>query len=683
MSDPRFARLKTDPRFRRPKKNQSKVVVDERFKGVFQAEKKSKSGRVDKYGRPISSTYEQDNLKHFYRLEDEDEANADEIPRILDLARGQVLLESSDEEDDANENDDSDIGDIITIGTGPSKPISIPRDEELEIDLDENNFADLQAQAEAYARENPEEDVGDSQRTNRIAIVNLDWDHVRATHLYKICASLVSPTSGFAKDPVKKRSSISVNIARGKVLSVRIFPSQFGKERMAKEEKEGPPPEIFKRPKDLGVDEVNEQSIYEVGDENEYDEDALRKYQLERLRYYYAIVTCDTVNAASHIYNELQGTELERSANVFDLSFVPDDMSFDEDPRDEANEELGSYNAVEFVTDALRHSKVKLTWDEDDPERVQITRRTLTRKELEESDFKAYIASSSDESEGESSVKDKKGNNRDKLRALLLGGNDEDMPEGWGDTGDNDDIDMEITFTPGLSEKKNEDDETTLERYQRKMREKRKKRKEEVKETSIKEAGKEKSIDDDFFETGSGDEDEDSRDIQRKNSVKDRTGNTEEQGSRKESTTEELELIAASDNPNADPRHFNLKSVLKAEKSSKKGKKTSKKGKLEEDNEVQEDFAINVKDDRFKVLFEDHQFAIDPSNPHFKKTKSMSALLEERQRRRHSTTDYGDKKVTANPKQDHTGKSLQSLVESVKRKGASASMHSNGKRRKI
>jgi hypothetical protein len=39
------------------------------------------------------------------------------------------------------------------------------------------------------------------------------------------------------------------------------------------------------------------------------------------------------VDAASHIYSELEGTELERSANVFDLSFVPDDMNFDDEPR--------------------------------------------------------------------------------------------------------------------------------------------------------------------------------------------------------------------------------------------------------------------------------------------------------------------------------------------------------------
>jgi hypothetical protein len=48
MSDPRFAKLKTDPRFRRIRNKESKVVVDERFKSVFgkeEGEKKKKKGK--------------------------------------------------------------------------------------------------------------------------------------------------------------------------------------------------------------------------------------------------------------------------------------------------------------------------------------------------------------------------------------------------------------------------------------------------------------------------------------------------------------------------------------------------------------------------------------------------------------------------------------------------------------
>ena len=37
-SDPRFARLATDPRFRRPKQKQLKVQLDDRFKKVLQSD---------------------------------------------------------------------------------------------------------------------------------------------------------------------------------------------------------------------------------------------------------------------------------------------------------------------------------------------------------------------------------------------------------------------------------------------------------------------------------------------------------------------------------------------------------------------------------------------------------------------------------------------------------------------
>ncbi len=215
---------------------------------------------------------------------------------------------------------------------------------------------------------------------------------------------------------------------------------------------------------------------------------------------------------------------------------------------------------------------------------------------------------------------------RDKMRALLLGGNDDAMPEGWGDdagAGEADDVDMEITFTPGLSATKT-GDETTLEKYQRRMREKRKKRKEEgpekeaAGEKATSEGSKEK-VDDEFFEANSGDEGKvSSKDGGRKGkSAKGRKKGDEEAEKpvRKEATEEELALLVASSNPDAEPKHFNLKSVIKAEKGKKRRK--GRKDKKEDDGEAQEDFVVNVKDDRFKALFEDHQYAIDPTNPQF------------------------------------------------------------------
>ena len=263
---------------------------------------------------------------------------------VPDLARGAVLLESSDEEEDDSEDDDS----LVRLGHSESKPTNV-RDEELEIDLDETNFAELDAQAEAFIRADKERGgEPKTEPTRRLAVVNLDWDNVRAIHLFKMCSSLVASALASSNKKTAK------TVVRGQVLNVRIYPSDFGRERIAKEEREGPPAELFKKAKEFEhEDEVNEQTIYEIGDaEDEVDEDALRKYQLERLRYcppycdvygefvdwwcnryYYAIVECDTPDTASHIFNELDGTELERSANVFDMSFVPDEMVFDHEFR--------------------------------------------------------------------------------------------------------------------------------------------------------------------------------------------------------------------------------------------------------------------------------------------------------------------------------------------------------------
>ena len=247
-------------------------------------------GRVDKYGRPISDSYERDNLKRFYRLETDNDAV--ELS-MADYARGEALLESSDDEDD-----DSDDGDIVTLGYDQSRSIAVIRDEGVtEIDLDEGDLGDLDAQAAAYVSQCAQEDEAqeDTERTRRIAVVNLDWDHVRAIHLYKIFSSLVSPTAPAASSsstasvhPHRQRSvkgTLNV-VIRGKVLGVQVYPSQFGKECMAREEKEGPPAEVFKRKRDFEDEEdINEKNIYEVGDEDDYDEDALRNYQLERLRH--------------------------------------------------------------------------------------------------------------------------------------------------------------------------------------------------------------------------------------------------------------------------------------------------------------------------------------------------------------------------------------------------------------
>jgi hypothetical protein len=233
-----------------------------------------------------------------------------------------------------------------------------------------------------------------------------------------------------------------------------------------------------------------------------------------------------------------------------------------------------------------------------------VTRRTLSLKDIEENDFRAYIASSSDEEYEREAKSMKKSTDRDKLRALLLEGGGHDLPEGWAgskpsDLGeDGGDLDMEVTFRPALTGG-NDEDETTLGKYQRKMREKRKKRRKDLQERI-----EGKSSTDDFFAQGEGEEDSDV--------VSHSAG--EAKGSRGFSTKGELSLLVAPDRLDSEPKHFDMAAIIKAEKSTRKKHKGRKKSD-DDENEIQDDFVINVKDERFMALHEDPAFAIDPSRP--------------------------------------------------------------------
>ena len=288
---------------------------------------------------------------------------------------------------------------------------------------------------------------------------------------------------------------------------------------------------------------------------------------------------------------------------MFDLRFVPEEMDLPdgEDGRpaeycDEATEDVAHYEGLDYKTDALRHSRVKLTWDQDDPRRTKLT-RTSQKGQLQEDDLKTYLASSDEDDEEATS-------SRDRLRSLL-----HQMPakSAFDDADDQDTMftkpegDMEISFVPALSTKKDEEhEETTIEKYMRKQKERRERRRMAKKE------------------------------------------------SEPEAPEPAPEEPAASEEPTPgdsdDEHHFQLQDIVRAEKLgskklSRQQRKREAKRQAKRTALTQPSFVMDTKDPRFAAVLDDHRFAIDPSHPGFIKTSGMQQLIQEGNRRRHEQAE--------------------------------------------
>lgn len=150
----------------------------------------------------------------------------------------------------------------------------------------------------------------------------------------------------------------------GSILSIRIYQSEYGEQRLAEEELKGPQ-ELTAKNEDIESEIEFDSDDSRVVDDNEegngYHMEKLRKYQLKRLKYYYAVVECNSVGTAEKLWQECNGLEYESSATKLKILFIPDDMTFDDRPlKDECTEmpDLNKYKPRLFTTTALQQAKV-------------------------------------------------------------------------------------------------------------------------------------------------------------------------------------------------------------------------------------------------------------------------------------------------------------------------------------
>uniref|UniRef100_A0A3Q2TD75 ESF1, nucleolar pre-rRNA processing protein, homolog (S. cerevisiae) n=1 Tax=Fundulus heteroclitus TaxID=8078 RepID=A0A3Q2TD75_FUNHE len=485
----------------------------------------------------------------------------------------------------------------------------------------------------------------------------MDWDRLKAKDLLALFNSFVPKG--------------------GAVLSVKIFPSEFGKERLRVEQTQGPP-ELKALPDD-SEDDTEEERVFR---------EKLRDYQFKRLKYFYAVVECDSVDTAAKIYEECDGYEYESSCSVLDLRFIPDDVTFEEEPRDAATDvNLTAYAPKLFTSSAAATSKVQLTWDETDHERVTALNRKFNKEELLDLDFKAYLASSSEEEEEEEEEQEdgaeepaekeekkkkkmKKSEEQiNKYRELLksIQVKEKKLQEDR-------DMEMEITWVPGLKEtteqlvkKKLEDQELTpWEEYLQKKKQKKKQKKSGRKQVSgapqlsDDELPPDVDLSDPFFSEelrASGDKKQ-----KKKKEEEPRTAEEEEELKKQKA---EMALLMEDDGDGAEHEHFNYDKIVEQQNlSKKKRKKLLKKG----DAALEDDFQVDVSDPRFQAVFTSHLFNLDPTHPSFRKTRATQSILEEKQRRRQE--GHGAHEATPTSDKGRTGMdpSLSMLVKSIKSK---------------
>lgn len=614
-----LSKQNNDEKIKMTEKPSTSVLQESAKKSVkvMEEESEEESGledESDQYSNDEPNSDEEISGKELEEDEDSEDGSKD------DESEGEESEEAEEDEGaSSGEEGDSDIGPDLARGKGNIETSSEEEDDD--DDYDEDDLARKQIEIEHSWREMDKDAPRGDKVTRRLAVCNMDWDRLKAKDLLALFNSF-KPKGGI-------------------VFSVKIYPSEYGKEKLKEEELHGPT-EL----KNISEDVVEDHLLYK---------EKLREYQFKRLKYYYAVVECDSPETAGKIYEECDGLEFETSCSFVDLRFIPDDEQFGDEPKDSAVDvDLSVYEPKFFTSAAMVTSKVELTWDETDQERVTTLNRPFKKNEVLDMDFKAYLASSSEEEEEEEvaqesevsakpdDTKSKKGSKDDdeqieRYRQLLKGIQEKEKQQ------QEKDVEMEVKWVPGLKENaeqmvknklEGKDKLTPWEKYLQKQKDKRKlkrKQKHNTEESNDEEEEEEDIPSDVDFNDPFFSEEIKNPGLQKKSASGKRKEDQKSSAEEEEREKQRAEMaLLMMDDVEEDRKHFNYDKIVEQQNLSRsKKKKLKKKDKL-----VEDEFEINVEDSRFHAMYTSHLYNVDPSDPNFKKTKAMDKVLVEKARRR-------------------------------------------------
>jgi hypothetical protein len=139
--------------------------------------------------------------------------------------------------------------------------------------------------------------------------------------------------------------------------------SDFGEERL-KEEKHHGPKKVF--------EELKEKYEHLVGNnsfkvrEMINNDPVVRQYEIDRLKYYYTILECESEEVADWVYEHCDGLEFEKSGMQIDLRGVPEGLDIPKEPVEVAygieGLDVTQLKKKKIKNLPRNHTHVELTW---------------------------------------------------------------------------------------------------------------------------------------------------------------------------------------------------------------------------------------------------------------------------------------------------------------------------------